>query len=138
MESGKGGPFGCVIVKDGKIMGEGYNLVMYDKDPTAHGEVVAIRNTCKNLGTFNLTGCDVYTSCQPCPMCFWAIVWSGAARIFYSNSNKDAADYGFMENFSDEEMEFPYKERKDMEFYHYPLDSALQVFKDWSNRLGKE
>ena len=83
-QTGNLGPFGCVIVKEGKIVGQGHNQVITSHDPTAHGEVVAIRDACKNLGTFSLEGCDVYTSCEPCPMCLGAIKWSKAKRVFYA------------------------------------------------------
>ena len=106
-------------------------MVTSTNDPTAHGEVVAIRNACKNLGTFKLTGCDVYTSCEPCPMCFGAIGWSGAARIFYANTKKDAGDIGFIDDFLYEELAKTYQERS-IQFHHFPLESALSVFKSWT------
>ena len=83
MQGGKGGPFGCVIVKDGKIVGEGYNEVTTTNDPTAHAEVVAIRKACQHLSSFQLTGCDVYASCEPCPMCLGAIYWARPSRVFF-------------------------------------------------------
>ena len=131
VEAKKGGPFGCVIVREGKIVGEGYNMVTSTNDPTAHGEVVAIRNACKNLGTFVLDGCDVYTSCEPCPMCFAAIYWSRASKVYYSNTKKDAAKVGFDDDFLYNELEKPYGERK-VEFHHVPLPSATDVFENWA------
>jgi guanine deaminase len=90
-----GGPFGCVVVKEGKIIGEGWNQVIANNDPTAHGEIVAIRKACRELKTFSLDGCDLYTSSEPCPMCLAAIYWSRIARIFFGNTRADAADSGF-------------------------------------------
>ena len=90
VKSGKGGPFGAVIVKDGKIIAHGTNEVTSSNDPTAHAEVVAIRHACRMLGTFQLDNCDIYTSCEPCPMCLGAIYWSRPARLFFANTKKDA------------------------------------------------
>ena len=95
VKSGKGGPFGAVIVKDGKIIAHGTNEVTSSNDPTAHAEVVAIRNACRMLGTFQLDNCDIYTSCEPCPMCLSAIYWARISKIYYANTRKDAADIGF-------------------------------------------
>ena len=90
-----GGPFGCVIVKDEKIIAEGSNKVTFSNDPTAHAEIVAIREACKKLNTFNLSGCDIYASCEPCPMCLSAIYWSHVDNIFYANSREDAKKINF-------------------------------------------
>lgn len=95
-----GGPFGAIIVRDGEILGEGSNRVVLEQDPTAHAEIVAIRNACKVLGTHNLTGCDLFTSCYPCPMCLGAIRWARIERVFYALTSRDAAEMGF----SDEEF----------------------------------
>ena len=100
----RGGPFACVIVKDGKVIATGTNLVTSTNDPTAHAEVVAIRNACKELGSFQLDGCDIYTSCEPCPMCLSAIYWSRADRIFYANTKVDAAKINFDDQFIYEEI----------------------------------
>ncbi|HNL82672.1 MAG TPA: nucleoside deaminase, partial [Chitinophagaceae bacterium] len=95
MKNNDGGPFGCVIVKDGKIIGRGWNKVTGTNDPTAHAEVTAIRDACKNLGTFQLDGCEIYTSCEPCPMCMGAIYWARPSKVFYANTRQDAANIGF-------------------------------------------
>ena len=95
MRSGKGGPFGAVVVHDGKIIAEGFNQVTTSNDPTAHAEVVAIRLACQALGTFDLTGCEIYTSCEPCPMCLGAIYWARLDRIYFANDREDAAAIGF-------------------------------------------
>ena len=93
--NGNGGPFGCVIVKDDKIIAEGSNKVTFSNDPTAHAEIVAIRDACKKLNTFNLSGCDLYASCEPCPMCLSAIYWSHVDNIFYANTREDAKKINF-------------------------------------------
>ena len=103
MERGDGGPFGAVVVKGGAIVGEGWNRVLATNDPTAHGEVVAIRDACQKLGTYDLTGCDLFTSAEPCPMCLSAIYWARIARVYYGNSHADTAAIGFDDaNFLDE------------------------------------
>ena len=130
LEQGKGGPFGCVIVKDGKVIGKGYNSVLDTNDPTAHAEVVAIRDACKNLGSFQLTGSDMYTSCEPCPMCLGAIYWARPSRVFYANTKKDAAAVGFDDQFIYEELELPLDERK-IPFSQILKEEANQVFKEW-------
>lgn len=107
-----GGPFGAVIVKDGEIVAEGSNSVTLLSDPTAHAEVTAIRGACRQLGTFHLEGCTIYTSCEPCPMCLGAIYWAGIQRIYYGNTRKDAADIGFADEFIYEELERPLEERR--------------------------
>ena len=99
MESNKGGCFGAVIVKDGIIVGEGHNTVIGDNDPTGHGEVNAIRNACKNLNTFDLTGCELYTSAYPCPMCLFAIMWSNIKTVYYGATAQDTGDIGFRDDF---------------------------------------
>jgi guanine deaminase len=102
-----GGPFGCVIVKDGQIIAHGFNQVTNTNDPTAHAEVDAIRKACAALGTFQLDGCDLYTSCEPCPMCLGAIYWARPARVFYGNTKQDAAAIGFDDQFIYEELDKP-------------------------------
>ena len=94
-----GGPFGAVVVKDGTVVGVGSNHVVENNDPTAHGEVMAIRDACKNLKTFDLSGCELYTSCYPCPMCLSAIIWANIKKVYYGNTKEDAADIGFRDDF---------------------------------------
>lgn len=94
-----GGPFGACIVKDGKIIGKGSNHVLANNDPTAHAEVMAIRDACKNIGSYDLTGCTLYTSCYPCPMCLSAIIWSNIKTVYYGNTKEDAANIGFRDDF---------------------------------------
>lgn len=130
MRAGKGGPFGCVIVKDGKIIGSGSNSVLSTNDPTAHAEIVAIRDACKNLGNFQLEGCELYTSCEPCPMCLGAIYWARPSKVFYANTKKDAAEAGFDDQFIYEELKLPYNLRK-IPFEQGMRDSAKEVFQEW-------
>ena len=109
--SGRGGPFGAVVVKDGKVIATGANQVTTINDPTAHAEVIALRNACQALGTFKLEGCELYTSCEPCPMCLAAIYWARCKAIYYGCSAEDAAKAGFDDAFLYEEMKKPLSER---------------------------
>ncbi|HYC27675.1 MAG TPA: nucleoside deaminase [Chitinophagaceae bacterium] len=131
MENKEGGPFGCVIVKDGKIVGEGNNRVIATNDPTAHAEVVAIRDACKNLGSFQLDGCDVYASCEPCPMCLGAIYWARPKRVIYANTKQQAAAISFDDQFIYDEIERTDAERQ-IEFIHCPHTDAEAVFRQWA------
>src|ERR1035437_8167126 len=112
VRSGAGGPFGAVVVKDGKIIARGVNTVTNDNDPSAHAEVNAIREACRVLKTFQLDGCELYTSCEPCPMCLGAIYWARPERVFYANTKNDAADIGFDDDFIYQEIARPMQERK--------------------------
>ena len=136
MQKGNGGPFGCVIVKDGEIVGEGVNEVLVKNDPTSHAEVVAIRNACKKLNNFQLTGCDVYTSCEPCPMCMGAIYWARPNRVIYANTKSDAAAVNFDDQFIYDEIRQPGTERQ-IPFIHHPHPAALEVFEQWKS-LGNK
>lgn len=131
VEEGKGGPFGCVVVKDDKIIARGVNQVTTNNDPTAHAEVVAIRNACAALNTFQLDGCDIYTSCEPCPMCLGAIYWARPSRLFYANSKEDAAAIQFDDQFIYEEIAKPIAERK-LFTQQVLREEALAAFKKWS------
>jgi len=99
LKTNVGGPFGACIVKDGKIIGRGSNHVLANNDPTAHAEVMAIRDACKNINSYDLSGCELYTSCYPCPMCLAAIIWSNIKKVYYGNTKEDAADIGFRDDF---------------------------------------
>lgn len=136
MKNNHGGPFGCVIVKDGDIVGEGFNRVTSSNDPTAHAEVVAIRNACDYLGTFQLTGCDVYTSCEPCPMCLGAIYWARPDRIYYAANREDAADAGFDDSFIYDELAVPAADRS-IKSESVERDKALKLFEDWKDKDDK-
>jgi guanine deaminase len=130
MQKLEGGPFGCVIVKDGKIIGEGNNQVTATNDPTAHAEVVAIRNACRSLGNFQLDDCDVYASCEPCPMCLGAIYWARARRVIYANTKEDAAAIAFDDQFIYDEIDKNDDQRR-IQFIHQPHPDALAVFEKW-------
>ena len=133
----QGGPFGCVVVKDGAIIAEGNNQVLLLKDPTAHAEIVAIRNACKKLGTFQLCDCDIYTSCEPCPMCLGAIYWARPKRVFFANTKEDAAAINFDDQFIYREIE-KLKEEREIEFIHAPSREAQEVFKAWQRFEKKQ
>jgi guanine deaminase len=136
MESGKGGPFGCVIVKKGKVIGLGSNAVLETNDPTAHAEIVAIRNACQSLGSFQLEGCEIYTSCEPCPMCLGAIYWARPDKVYYANTKKDAAEAGFDDHFIYQELELPLESRK-IPFVKMMQEEANKVFKKWKIKEDK-
>ena len=130
MITGQGGPFGAVIVKDGQIVGRGCNQVTSTNDPTAHAEIVAIRDACRNLGTFQLSGCALYASCEPCPMCLGAIYWAQPSRIVYGAFHSDAAGAGFDDQFIYDQLAKPRNQR------HIPMqqllrDEADAVFREW-------
>ena len=136
MESGKGGPFGCIVVKDNQVIGEGNNQVTSSNDPTAHAEVVAIRDACQRLNTFQLEGCDIYTSCEPCPMCLGAIYWARPRRVIYANTREEAAAIEFDDDFIYSEINAPMTNRK-IPFIHSPHPAAMQIFNAWKNWSGK-
>ena len=130
VRSGRGGPFGAVIVKDGKIAGEGTNLVTSSNDPTAHAEVLAIRAACAALGAFQLEGCDLYATCEPCPMCLGAIYWAHLDRIFFGCTHKDAAEAGFDDSFIYQEMRRSLAERK-IPIVGLDREQAMKAFDAW-------
>ena len=131
-----GGPFGCVIVKNNEIISEGFNEVTNKNDPTAHAEIVAIRNACNKLNTFNLKGTQMFTSCEPCPMCLSAIYWSHIDKIYYGNNRKDAAKIGFDDSYIYNELSLDLKKRK------IPLEQinekeAIKAFEEWEVKTDK-
>lgn len=136
MLSGNGGPFGCIIVKDGKIVGQGSNMVLRTKDPTAHAEVVAIRDACKNLDNFQLDGCEVYTSCEPCPMCLGAIFWARPAKVFFACTKEDAADAGFDDAFIYQEIEVK-PENRQIPMIPLMREESLEAFELWKEKGDK-
>ncbi len=136
VETNAGGPFGCVIAKDGEIIGEGNNRVTSTNDPTAHAEVVAIRNACNKLSSFQLDGCTIYTSCEPCPMCLGAIYWARPERVFYACTRTDAAEIGFDDDFIYEELEKDNGDRK-LELTNLMRDEALEIFAQWAEKPDK-
>jgi len=136
MEAGSGGPFGCVVVKGGEIIASGFNEVLSSNDPTAHAEIVTIRKACKHLQSFQLTGCELYTSCEPCPMCLGAIYWARPDRVYYANTKAEAAAIGFDDHFIYDEIALPAEHRK-LPLQHLPLLRAKAVFDDWANKENK-
>ena len=135
MEAGEGGPFGAVIVRDGEIVGRGWNQVTSTNDPTAHAEIVAIRDACRRLGSFSLEGCEIYTSCEPCPMCFAAIYWSRLDRIYYAATCEDAVEVGFEDTPFHRQVELP----TDCGPMHSQdlRDEACEAFAAWRRKTDR-
>ena len=131
-----GGPFGSVIVKDEKIISEGMNRVTVDNDPTSHGEIVAIRNACKKLNTFNLSDCSLYSSCEPCPMCMSAIYWSRINKVYYANTRDDAKKIDFDDSFIYSEISKMNKDRS-ISMEQILRDEALKAFEMWHKKTDK-
>lgn len=131
-----GGPFGAVIVRDGELIAKGANRVVPNNDPTAHAEVVAIRNACEKLNTFDLKGCTVYTSCEPCPMCLSALYWAGIERICYANTKRDAAAIEFDDSFIYDQLRLDY-DRRSIHCEHFMRNEALSAFVKWQNKIDK-
>jgi guanine deaminase len=133
---GQGGPFGAIIVKDGKKVSEGTNLVSNLNDPTAHAEMIAIRSACKALDTFRLDGCVLYTSCYPCPMCFGALYWAHLERVVYGNTKKDAAEIHFDDAFIYQELVLS-DEKRNIPFCHFDSPEAIKAFRIWEQKDNK-
>ena len=133
MNKNDGGPFGAIVVKDGVVVGRGNNKVTSTNDPTAHAEVVAIRDACKNLNSFQLDGCILYTSCEPCPMCLGAIYWARPDKMYFACTRHDAADVGFDDAFIYDEINAPITERK-IETLQISRENALEAFKLWASK----
>ena len=131
-----GGPFGALIVKDGKTIARGVNKVVVSNDPTAHAEIVAIRNAAKKLKTFDLTGCSIYTTCEPCPMCLSAIYWANISTIYYSNSKREASKVGFRDSFIYKEISLNPSNRK-LPMFKIKNPQALVAFKLWEEKEDK-
>ena len=136
VQSGNGGPFGTVIVKNGNIIASGVNKVTQSSDPTAHAEIVAIRNACETLGTFQLVGCEIYCSCEPCPMCLGAIYWARPDRIYFANTKEDAADINFDDNFIYNELDVSISQRK-LPTTQLLRDEAQMAFTQWRESTAK-
>jgi len=136
MRRGQGGPFGAVVVRNGKVVGRGSNQVTSANDPTAHAEIVAIREACKRLKTFQLDDCDLYTSCEPCPMCLSAIYWARLANVFYANTRKDAAKINFDDDFIYREVALPIRKRT-LKMKQVLHDEALAAFTEWQQKTDK-
>jgi len=137
MTNNEGGPFGAVVVKNGEIVGRGNNKVTSSNDPTAHAEVTAIRDACKNLNTFQLDGCVIYTSCEPCPMCLGAIYWARPDKVYFACTKKDAADAGFDDDFIYREIELAFDERS-IVFEQLMREEAQLAFNQWKEKEDKK
>lgn len=136
MRGNRGGPFGCVIVRAGKIVARGHNCVTSTNDPTAHAEVTAIRAACRELGTFSLEDCELYTSCEPCPMCLAAIYWARIPRIYFGNTRADAAAIGFDDDFIYQQIPLPVEQRS-LEMKTLLHEEAQQSFREWAMKPDK-
>jgi tRNA(Arg) A34 adenosine deaminase TadA len=136
MNTNEGGPFGAVIVKNGLIIAKGNNKVTSANDPTAHAEIVAIREACQKPGTFNLSGCEIYCSCEPCPMCLSAIYWARIGVVYYANTSKDAAHIGFDDSLLYEEIAKPSENRKII-MKQIGRTEAIRVFHKWTTKIDK-
>jgi tRNA(Arg) A34 adenosine deaminase TadA len=136
MRRGQGGPFGAVVVRDGKVVGRGCNQVTSANDPTAHAEIVAIRAACKRLKTFQLDDCDLYTSCEPCPMCLSAIYWARLGQVYYANTRRDAAKIDFDDAFIYREVALPIRRRK-LRMSQLLREEALAAFAEWVRKPNK-
>ena len=136
VHSGRGGPFGAVIVRNGELIAEGANQVTSTKDPTAHAEVLAIRAACAKLGVFDLQGCEIYTSCEPCPMCLGAIYWARLARIYFANAAVDASSIGFDDSLIYREIPLPVAQRA-IPTSQMMREEALAAFRAWQEKPNK-
>ena len=136
VQTGAGGPFAALVVKDGKVIAQGTNRVTATNDPTAHAEVVAIREACRALGSFQLDACDLYTTCEPCPMCLGAIYWARPARVFFAGNAKDAAAAGFDDRFIYEQLAQPHDQRK-IPMIQILREESLEAFHAWTRKPGR-
>jgi guanine deaminase len=136
MRNNTGGPFGAVIVKDGNIIGRGFNNVLATNDPTAHAEIVAIREACKKLNTFQLDGCEIYSSCEPCPMCLSAIYWARPSKIYFANTKQDAARIGFDDELIYNEVKKEFPDRM-IPMIQISREEAIKAFEEWEKKPDK-
>ena len=136
VRSGAGGPFAAVVVKDGKVVAEGTNQVTATNDPTAHAEIVAIRRACKALNDFQLTDCEIYSTCEPCPMCLAAIYWARPFRVHFAANGSDASDYGFDDSMIHEQIQLPWGERK-IPMAQLMREESLQAFVEWEKKADR-
>lgn len=136
LKTNDGGPFGAVVVKEGKIIGKGSNKVLENNDPTAHAEIVAIREACKSIESYDLSNCEIYTSCYPCPMCLSAIIWSNIKKVYYGNTAKDAEKIGFRDELIYEYIKSPDKKILNLECID--REETIKVFKEYIEKKDKE
>ena len=137
LQTNEGGPFGAVIVKDDRIVGKGHNRVLINHDPTCHAEIEAIRDACKNLNTHDLTGCTLYTSCYPCPMCLSAIIWANIKKVYYGNTAKDAADIGFRDDFIYKFIEGKCSDASVLDLVPQDRDMTIKTFEAFAQKQDK-
>ena len=137
LQTNEGGPFGAVVIKDNKIVGKGHNRVLINHDPTCHAEIEAIRDACKNLNTHDLTGCTLYTSCYPCPMCLSAIIWANIKKVYYGNTAKDAADIGFRDDFIYKFIEGNCSNASDLDLLPQDRDMTIKTFEAFAQKQDK-
>lgn len=137
LTTNEGGPFGAVIVKDGKIVGRGHNRVLIKHDPTCHAEVEAIRDACQNLGTHDLTGCELYTSCYPCPMCLSATIWANIKKVYYGNTAKDADKIGFRDDFIYNYIEEKCQDISVLDLEQFGRDITIKSFDNFAQKTDK-
>ena len=135
LKTNAGGPFGACIVKDGKIIGRGSNHVLANNDPTAHAEIMAIRDACKNIESYDLLDCELYTSCYPCPMCLSAIIWANIKKVYYGNTSLDAANIGFRDEFIYEYLSN--KDKKVLDLECIDREETIKVFEEYSKKEDK-
>lgn len=133
VRSGRGGPFAAMVVKDGRVLASGTNQVISTNDPTAHAEIIAIRGACSAAGSFQLDGCDLYTTCEPCPMCLGAIYWARLARVFFAATAADAAEAGFNDAFIYQQISVPFPERS-IPFFAMMREASLACFRAWQEK----
>jgi len=136
VRTGRGGPFGAVVARGTEIIAEGANCVTATNDPTAHAEIIAIREACKKIGAFELSGCEIYTSCEPCPMCLGAIYWARPDRVYFGNTAADASDAGFDDSFIYREIPRPHSQRK-IPMVPMMREEALEAFRAWQKQVNK-
>ena len=132
-----GGPFGACVVKNGEIIGKGYNHVLENNDPTAHAEVMAIRDACKNMGSYDLSECELYTSCYPCPMCLSAIIWSNIKKVYYGNTKEDAENIGFRDKFIYDFISNNMEDKSILDLECLDREETLKVFEEYKNKEDK-
>lgn len=134
LKTGHGGPFGAVVVKDGVIVGRGHNEVLKHNDPTCHGEIQAIRDACRSLGTYDLSGCELYTSAEPCPMCLSAIIWANIKTVYYGNSAKDAAAIGFRDDFIYDFIKRGFADEGTLALRQMGREEAIKIFEQYKKK----
>ena len=138
LSTNAGGPFGACIVKDGKIIGKGSNHVLKNNDPTAHAEIEAIRDACKNINSYDLSNCELYTSCYPCPMCLSAIIWSNIKKVYYGNTKEDAENIGFRDNYIYDFIKNNNSDKNILDLESMDREETIKVFEEYTKKEDKE